>query len=129
MSIVCHRGPSFLGLLLSAALLNACAEMGGNQLPSTQPVSSLKLAALRPGMTYAQFEVIFGLGWLSPSSPTREKYWFLDDSRIVAVAPTVWQSPGHPLVYRIIGHAPVSQRTPILLTTPDVLLPQKPTPR
>ena len=118
-----YRLLPLLALTASATLLSACADLDSHQLPSTQPVSSLKLASLRPGMTYGQFEGIFGLGWRSPSSPTRDKYWFLDDSRIVAVAPAVWQSPSTPLTYRIIGHNPIPPTAAIILPSTDPLLP------
>jgi hypothetical protein len=114
-------------IILAAAILPACANLGGSGLPSTQPVPAQKLSNLRQGMTYAQFEAVVGPGWLSTTSPTHEKYWFLDDTRIIAVPPTVWQTPNRPLTFRIIGHAPTSSSRPLLLPNSDApLLPTRP---
>jgi hypothetical protein len=112
MAAYLNRMLVVVALAAAAGLLPGCVGLG-SPWQTARMVPALKIRAVREGMTYGQFEMVMGPGYLSPSAGTRDKYWFLDDTRIVAVPESVWQSPKNSVRYRIIGglreeHAPAN---------------------
>ena len=117
-------------LTIAIAALSGCQTTGSGGMPPNMPIAGHKFAALKTGMTYADFEKTFGDGWLSPSSGTEAKYWFFDDGRTVVVPPEVWKVPSQKLTYRILGIAPITPKTeiPILQSKETLPLTTRPNP-